>query len=135
MPKIELSEKDPRQDLGKNECFLLLMSMLAPIIRMAPPASWHQLVTAFGELARYVDADPMKRSDGMCDLTDRECYVVLCGAISALMQLSPIENVKRAVQRWAESDVEWQEMKDSFTDGAMVANAIIDAHGKPASRA
>lgn len=41
------------------------------------------------------------------NLTDRECAKLLGGTIGALVQLSDIETVRRAVEWWAHTDEAW----------------------------
>ena len=139
MPKIELDKNEVRTDLNPEECLLLMLAGLPAILRMSDPAVWTPFVAAMEQVAEKFGADAKKSGTPIAarrkDLTDHECWSVLCGTLSALMQLAPMQNVKRAVQCWMESDVEWDEMHASFSEGAAMANAMMASRGPNVAKA
>lgn len=45
------------------------------------------------------------------DLTDRECSKIIGGCIGSLAEMAPIENIRKAVRWWAETDEAWEMFK------------------------
>lgn len=110
MPSPKLDTREARTDLTSRECTKLLWISICTLLQVGHTITG--IRKTLSVLTKVYNREDV--TDGDLKGIDRLASKAIGGAIAVLEQMAPPENVKVAVQWWAESDEAWEVAQENI---------------------